>query len=116
MENSLTPRSVDPDADPTGLLNKEQFKLWRLWVHGVRQKKFCVETGLCATNVKEELKEIFLLLETKFNCRDERNKRKLIIPACRHGIFTEHNDTLPQDRLKQQPRFTGSEYKKTGTD
>jgi hypothetical protein len=93
MENKL----INKDTDPTGILNKVRFKLFRLWVNGIKQSqmpgKMCKSLGW----VKKEMGFIFELLDNSITQRDNDNKRKLINKAWQTGMLTKENSYLPEE-------------------
>ncbi|MHB8259173.1 MAG: hypothetical protein ACYDCN_05930 [Bacteroidia bacterium] len=89
--------NVNNNIDPTRTLNMVQFKLFRLWVNGIKQTdmpgKMCKSLGW----VKKELSLIFELLDDNLRSCDAGNKRRLILLAFERGILNTDNWKLPKE-------------------
>jgi hypothetical protein len=84
-------------CDPTGLLDKEEFYIYLLWMNGINQPDSSELLDLPLGSLKLKQCDMFNLLKTKLALRFDIDNRALIIASFDYGILTKENCKLPKE-------------------
>src|SRR4051812_39832274 len=83
--------------DPTGLLEKEEFNIYLLWVHGINQPDSSELLRIPLGTLKPMQCEIFARLRMKLALRFNIDNRALIPASYSHSIINNENSVLPKE-------------------